>query len=80
MGPFHVLAIINKAAMNIVDNLYLLQVGAFSEYMPRRGIARSSGSTRSSFLRSETTFTSAFVSTAKCGEHKQQTGRGGVCT
>jgi hypothetical protein len=51
MGPFHVLAIINKAAMNIVDNLYLLQVGAFSEYMPRRGIARSFGSTMSNFLR-----------------------------
>jgi hypothetical protein len=29
----------------------LLHVGAFSGYMPRRGIAESSGSTMSNFLR-----------------------------
>ena len=40
---FHVLAIVNSAAMNIG--------GVFSSYMPRRGIARSYGSSIFSFLR-----------------------------
>jgi hypothetical protein len=48
---FQVLAIINKAAMNIVEHVSLLQVGASSGYMPRRGIAGSSGSTMFNFLR-----------------------------
>ena len=39
------LAIINTAAMNIEEH-----VGASSECMPRRGIARSSGSTMSVFF------------------------------
>jgi hypothetical protein len=55
LGSFQLLAIINKAAMNIVDHVYLLQVGTSSGYMPRRGIAGSSGSTMSNFLRNNQT-------------------------
>jgi hypothetical protein len=39
---FQLLAIINKAAMNIVGHVFLLAVGTSSGYMPRRGIAGSS--------------------------------------
>ena len=49
---FQLLAIINKAAMNIVEHVSFLPVGTSSEYMPRRGIAGSFGSTMSNFLRS----------------------------
>jgi hypothetical protein len=38
LGSFQLLSIINKAAMNIEEHVSLLQVGKFSEYMPRRGI------------------------------------------
>ena len=48
---FQLLAIIDKAAMNIVDHVSLLQVGTSSGYIPRRGIAGSYGSTMSNFLR-----------------------------
>ena len=51
LGSFQLLATINKAAMNIVDHVSLLHVGASSGYMPRRDIAGSSGSTMSNFLR-----------------------------
>jgi hypothetical protein len=51
LGCFRLLAIINKAAMNIVEHVSLLHVGAYSGYMPRSGIAGSSGSTMSNFLR-----------------------------
>jgi hypothetical protein len=51
LGSFQILAIINKAAMNIVEHVSLLHVGASSGYMPRRGIAGFSGSTMSNFLR-----------------------------
>ena len=51
LGSFQPLAIINKAAVNTVEHVSLLQVGTFSEYMPRSGIAGSSGSTMSNFLR-----------------------------
>jgi hypothetical protein len=51
LGSFQLLAIINKAAMHIVQHAILLPVGTSSEYMPRRDIAGSSGSTMSSFLR-----------------------------
>jgi len=44
LGSFLLLAIINKTAMNIVEHVSLLQVGASSGCMPRRGIAGSSGS------------------------------------
>jgi hypothetical protein len=51
LGSFQLLAIINKAAMNIVEHVSLLQVGTSSGYMLRRGIAGSSGSSMSNFLR-----------------------------
>jgi hypothetical protein len=51
LGSFQLLAIINKAAMYIVEHVSFLPVGTFSRYMPRRGIAGSSGSTMSNFLR-----------------------------
>jgi hypothetical protein len=51
LGSFQLLAIINKAAMNIVEHVSFLPVGTFSGYMPRRGIAGSSGCTMSNFLR-----------------------------
>jgi hypothetical protein len=51
LGSFQLLAIINKAAINIVEHMSLLHVGAPSGYMSRSGIAESSGSTMSNFLR-----------------------------
>ena len=51
LGSFQLLAIINKAAMNTVEHVSLLPVVTSSGYMPRRGIAGSTGSTMSSFLR-----------------------------
>jgi hypothetical protein len=48
---FKLLAIIkNKAAMNMVEHVFLLQDGTSSVYMPRRGIAGSYGSTMCNFL------------------------------
>ena len=38
LGSFQLLAIINKAAINIVEHVSLLQVGTSSGYMPRSGI------------------------------------------
>jgi hypothetical protein len=49
------LAIINKAAMNIVEHVSLLYVGASSGYMPRSSIAGFSGCTMSNFLRNRQT-------------------------
>jgi hypothetical protein len=43
LGSFQLLAIINKAAMNIVKHVCLLQARASSEYMLRSGIVGSSG-------------------------------------
>jgi hypothetical protein len=51
LGSFQLLTIINKAAMNIVEHVSLLLVGTSYEYMPRRVIAGSTGSTMSIFLR-----------------------------
>jgi hypothetical protein len=51
LGSFQLLVIINKAAMNIVEHVSLLHVGASSGYMLRSGIAGSSGNTMSNFLR-----------------------------
>ena len=51
LGSFQLLAIINKAAMNIMEHVSLLHVGASSGYMPRTGIAGSSGRTMNNFLR-----------------------------
>ncbi len=50
MGFVQLLAIINKAAMNIVEHVSLLPVGTSSGYIPKRAIAGSSGSTMSNFL------------------------------
>jgi hypothetical protein len=50
LGSFQLLAIINKAAMNIVKHVSLLPVGTYSGYMPRRGIAGSSGSSMSRLI------------------------------
>jgi hypothetical protein len=55
LGSFQLLAIINRASMNIVEHVSLLPVGTSSGYMPRRGIAGSTGSTTSSFLRNRQT-------------------------
>jgi hypothetical protein len=55
LGTFQLLAIINKAAINIVEHVSFLPVGASSGYMPRRGIAGSSSSTMSNFLRNRQT-------------------------
>ena len=63
LGSFQLLAIINKAAMNIVEHVSLLPVGTSSGYMPRRGIAGSSDSTMSNFLRNcQTDFQSGCTS------------------
>jgi len=51
LGSFQLLAIINKAAMHIVEHVSLLYVGASFGYMLKRGIAGSSGSSMSNFLR-----------------------------
>ena len=51
LGSFQLLAIINKAVMNIVEHVSLLHVRASSGYMPRSGIAGSSSRTMSNFLR-----------------------------
>ncbi len=45
LGSFQLLAIINKAAMNIVEHVSFLLVGTSSGYMPRRGMVGSSSST-----------------------------------
>jgi hypothetical protein len=55
LGSFHLLAIINNVAINIVKHVFLLHVGTSSGYMPRRGIAGSSSSTMSNFLRNRQT-------------------------
>ena len=63
LGTFQLLALINKAAMNIVEHVSLLHVAASSGYMPRGGIAGSSGSGVFNFLRDlQTDFESGFTS------------------
>ena len=42
LGALQLLAIINKVAMNIVEYVSLLHVGASSGYMPRSDISGSS--------------------------------------
>ena len=44
MGSFQILPIIYEAAMSIVEHVFLLHMGASSVYMPRSGMAGSSGS------------------------------------
>jgi hypothetical protein len=63
LGSFQLLAIINKAAMNIVEHVSLLPVETSTGYMPRRGIAGSSDSIMSNFLRNlQTDFQSGCTS------------------
>jgi hypothetical protein len=50
LGSFKLLAIKNKAAINIVEHMSLLHVGTSSGYMSRSGIAGSSGSIMVNFL------------------------------
>ena len=50
LGCFHVLAIVNSAAVNIGVRVPF-QISVFSGYMPRSGITRSYGSSIFSFLR-----------------------------
>jgi hypothetical protein len=69
VGSFQLLAFINKAAMNIVEHVSLLPVGTSSGYMPRRGIAGSSDSTMSNFLRNHQT---DFQSGCTCLQSHQQ--------
>jgi hypothetical protein len=56
LGSFQLLAIVSKAAMNIVEQVSLLHVRAFSGYMPRSCIAGSSSRTMSNFLRNHQTY------------------------
>ena len=51
LGFFQILAIINRAAMNIVETGSLLNDEESFGYMTRSGIAGSSGYTMSNFLR-----------------------------
>jgi hypothetical protein len=63
LGYFQLPATINKAAMNIVEHVPLLHVGASSGYMPRIGIGGSLGSTMSNSLRKcQTDFKSGCMS------------------
>ena len=55
LGCFHVLAIVNTAAMNIVvHGSFHIRVFVFSRYMPRSGIAGSYGNSIFSFKNSIT--------------------------
>jgi hypothetical protein len=55
LGTFKLLAIIKMAAINVVEHVSLLHVRASSGYMPKSGIARSSGNAMSDFLRNSQT-------------------------
>jgi hypothetical protein len=51
LGCFQLLAITNKAAMNIVEHVSLWHGEASFGYIPRNGIAGSSGTSISNFLK-----------------------------
>jgi hypothetical protein len=55
LGFLQLLAIIYKAAMNIVEHASFLLVGISYGYIPRRGISGSSSSTMSNCLRNRQT-------------------------
>jgi hypothetical protein len=50
-GQFYFLSIMKKAAMNIVEHMFLWSGGKSFEHMPRSGIAGLSGRSISNFLR-----------------------------
>jgi hypothetical protein len=50
LASFQLLAIVNRAAMNIVVHVSLLPVRKSSAYVPRKGISGSNGSTMSSLI------------------------------
>jgi hypothetical protein len=63
LGYFHLLAIVNEAAMNILEHVPLLHVGSSSGSMPRSRNAGTSSSTIFSFLRNhQTDFKSGCIS------------------
>jgi hypothetical protein len=63
MDYFQLLAILNKAAMNIVEHASLLHAGPSSGYMPKSGIAWTSGYSMFHFLRNcQTDFQSGCTS------------------
>jgi len=51
LGSFQLLAIINKAALNRVEHVSLLYVRVSYGYLPKRGIAGSTGSSMSNIMR-----------------------------
>ena len=53
LGCFHLLAVINKASMNIVEHVSLLYDGTSFGFMPNSGIAGYSGRSSSNFLRNQ---------------------------
>jgi hypothetical protein len=55
LGSFQLLAIVNKAVMNMMEHVSLLHVGVFFGYMTRSGITGSSGSFMTNFLRNHQT-------------------------
>ena len=62
LGSFLLLDIINKAAINIVEHVSLLYVGASFAYIPRSDITGSSGNTMYNFLRNnQTDFQSGYT-------------------
>jgi hypothetical protein len=69
LGSFQHLVIISKAAMSIVENVSLSPSGTSSGYMTKRGIAGSSSSNRSNFLRNHQT---DFQSGCKSLQFQQQ--------
>ena len=55
LGLFQLLAIINEAAMNVVEHVSLVYVGASLGHMTRSDIARYSGNIMSNILRNDQT-------------------------
>ena len=55
LGSFQLLVSINKAAMNMVKHVSLLDIRATSGSMPRSGVAGSLGNAMSNFLRNHQT-------------------------